>query len=57
MQPTLKPVIAVGILVYLLRFLASKVEFVDKFKVMEDRFWLLIWQYQIQPLPLAGFII
>ena len=42
-----KPVITVGILVPLLGFLVSKVEFVDKFKLMEDMFWLSIWQYKI----------
>ena len=35
-----KPVITVGILVPLLGFRVSKVEFVDKFKLMEDMFSL-----------------
>ena len=52
-QATVKPAITVGILVSLLGFSASKVELVNKFKLMEDMFWLSIWQYQIQPLPLC----
>ena len=44
-----KPAITVGILLSLLGFWASKVEFVKKFKIMEHMFALSIWQYQIHP--------
>ena len=44
-----QPALTVGIVVSLLGFWASEVELVDKFKLMEDMFWLSICQYQIQP--------
>ena len=31
--------------------LSFKVDFVDKFKLVEDIFLLLFWPYQIKPLP------
>ena len=53
LHSAIKPAMTVGILVSLLGFWASQLEFLDKFKLMEDMFWLSIWQYQIQPLPLC----
>ena len=51
--PYCKPALTLRILVTLLGFWASEVEFVDKFKLMENMFLLAIWQYQIHPLPLG----
>ena len=33
--------------------LSLQIEFVDKFKLMEDMFLLLFLQFQIQPLPVG----
>ena len=46
-----KPALTLGILVSLLGFWASKVVFVNKFKLMEDMFLLSSWKYHVQPLP------